>query len=86
VVTGVVYRKSLGLLLLLIMVTTLLFSALPAVLPESACRLTGQVVLAHRYEKYRHCRQCTVKCRTNIFTGHETCRTVCRTRHCGLND
>ncbi len=58
-VSGMFHRKSLGLLLLLIMGTTLLFSALPAILPESACQLTGQVVLAHRYQKYRHCDHCT---------------------------
>lgn len=80
-VAGRFYRKTRLWLLLLIVGLSLALTALPAASPATADR-TGHAVWAHRYQKYRHCEQCTVKCRTNWLTGHETCRRTCRVRHC----
>ncbi len=71
-----------GWILLLVVVLAAVFTVLPTLTPDIAC-LTGSEVWAHRYDKYKHCRNCEKRCRKNPFTGHETCRTVCRTRHCG---
>ena len=74
--------KWCGLLLLLVVVLASAFTVLPTLNPEIACQ-TGNAVWAHKYDKYKHCTKCKTKCRRNWFTGHVTCKTVCRTIHCG---